>query len=40
MEKFERTAPRNVGTIIHVDHGKTTLTAADRCGRGGFGTTR
>ena len=29
MEKFERTKPHlNVGTIGHVDHGKTTLTAA------------
>ena len=28
-EKFERTKPHvNVGTISHVDHGKTTLTAA------------
>src|SRR5262249_49491818 len=28
-EKFERTKPHcNVGTIRHVDHGKTTLTAA------------
>ena len=28
-EKFERTKPNvNVGTIGHVDHGKTTLTAA------------
>ena len=27
-EKFERTKPHvNVGTIGHVDHGKTTLTA-------------
>jgi len=29
VEKFERTKPHvNVGTIGHVDHGKTTLTAA------------
>ena len=29
MEKFERTKPHvNIGTIGHVDHGKTTLTAA------------
>ena len=26
--KFDRTKPHNVGTIGHVDHGKTTLTAA------------
>ena len=27
--KFERTKPHvNIGTIGHVDHGKTTLTAA------------
>ena len=39
--KFERTKPHvNVGTIGHVDHGKTTLTAAitkvlGRAGGGG-----
>ena len=28
-ERFERTKPHvNIGTIGHVDHGKTTLTAA------------
>ena len=28
-EKFERTKPHvNVGTIGHIDHGKTTLTSA------------
>ena len=28
-EKFERSKPHvNVGTVGHVDHGKTTLTAA------------
>ena len=39
--KFERTKPHcNIGTIGHVDHGKTTLTAAitktlsQRCGTG------
>ena len=31
-EKFERTKPHvNVGTIGHVDHGKTTVTAAITC---------
>ncbi len=32
-EKFQRTKPHiNVGTIGHVDHGKTTLTSAiTRC---------
>jgi elongation factor Tu len=31
-EKFERNKPHvNVGTIGHVDHGKTTLTAALTC---------
>jgi len=31
--KLERTKPHvNVGTIGHVDHGKTTLTAGDRDG--------
>jgi len=31
-EKFERTKPHvNIGTIGHVDHGKTTLTAAITC---------
>jgi elongation factor Tu len=33
--KFERTKPHvNVGTIGHVDHGKTTLTAATKNRRG------
>ena len=39
-EKFERNKPHvNVGTIGHVDHGKTTLTAAitQRQGQQGFG---
>ena len=35
-EKFERNKPHvNVGTIGHVDHGKTTLTAASDEGDGG-----
>ncbi len=42
-QKFERTKPHvNVGTIGHVDHGKTTLTAAitggDHGGTGGEGS--
>jgi len=37
-EKFERTKPHvNVGTIGHVDHGKTTLTAAITCVQGAKG---
>ncbi len=37
-EKFERTKPHvNVGTIGHVDHGKTTLTAAITQRQGGKG---
>jgi len=38
-QKFERTKPHvNVGTIGHIDHGKTTLTAAitKNCGLKGF----
>ncbi|MBR6801178.1 MAG: elongation factor Tu, partial [Eubacteriaceae bacterium] len=42
-QKFERTKPHvNIGTIGHVDHGKTTLTAAitrvlhERLGTGEF----
>jgi elongation factor Tu len=32
-EKFERTKPHvNVGTIGHVDHGKTTLSIIIKCG--------
>jgi elongation factor Tu len=35
-EKFERTKPHvNIGTIGHVDHGKTTLTAAALALEGG-----
>ena len=31
-ENFVRTKPHvNIGTIGHVDHGKTTLTAASDC---------
>ena len=34
-EKFERNKPHvNIGTIGHVDHGKTTLTAAADEGAG------
>ena len=38
-EKFERNKPHiNVGTIGHVDHGKTTLTAAlTKCMAAKFG---
>ena len=33
-EHYERTKPHvNIGTIGHVDHGKTTLTAAIKIGR-------
>ena len=33
-EKYVRTKPHcNIGTIGHVDHGKTTLTAAIKIGR-------
>ena len=36
--KFERTKPHcNIGTIGHVDHGKTTLTAAINCTLAGLG---
>ena len=32
-EKFDRSKPHvNVGTIGHIDHGKTTLTAGDHEG--------
>ena len=32
-EKFDRSKPHvNIGTIGHVDHGKTTLTAAVQAG--------
>ena len=37
-EKFERSKPPvNVGTIGHVDHGKTTLTALTRVSAEAFG---
>jgi elongation factor Tu len=44
-QKFERTKPHvNVGTIGHIDHGKTTLTAAitkqRHEGHGGFCSVR
>ncbi|HET6947389.1 MAG TPA: GTP-binding protein, partial [bacterium] len=39
--KFERTKPHvNIGTIGHVDHGKTTLTAAITHTLAGLGTTQ
>src|SRR5256885_14097594 len=39
--KFERTKPHcNVGTIGHVDHGKTTLTAAITHTLAGIGVTK
>jgi elongation factor Tu len=38
-QKFERTKPHlNVGTIGHIDHGKTTLTAAITKGLAELGT--
>jgi len=40
-QKFERTKPHvNVGTIGHVDHGKTTLTAAITQALSGIGVTK
>jgi len=40
-EKFERTKPHcNIGTIGHVDHGKTTLTAAITRALSGIGKTK
>ncbi|MGH2361234.1 MAG: GTP-binding protein, partial [bacterium] len=40
-QKFERTKPHvNVGTIGHVDHGKTTLTAAITHTLAGVGVTQ
>ena len=40
-DKFERTKPHvNVGTIGHVDHGKTTLTAAITCVQGTKGLSK
>ena len=36
--KFDRKKPHvNVGTIGHIDHGKTTLTAAHHAGAGAAG---
>jgi elongation factor Tu len=35
-EKFDRSKPHvNIGTIGHVDHGKTSLTGGDHEGSGG-----
>ena len=40
-EKFDRSKPHvNIGTIGHVDHGKTTLTAAITMSRRGLSPQR